>query len=192
MERSSRAPLGAAVYTHVLGFAHRPTSPSARRAGSLWWLSTSPKVRSWCWSPTAIRPPGRSRRRWWPTGSRPPRCCRGCAGRVPAAPRPRRPVPEDLTVHSCRGPHGQLFLVTAVGKLVSTWRPRGWPDADHKPAAGTRHLSTAVDRTGAQSEPEAIGQTTIQLGHTGPHGAGEDAEHQSMREPVLVDPGDRL
>jgi hypothetical protein len=24
---------------------------------------------------------------------------------------------------------GQLFLVTAVGKLVSAWRPRGWRDS---------------------------------------------------------------
>jgi hypothetical protein len=38
---------------------------------------------------------------------------------------------------------GQLFLVTAVGKLVSVWRPRGWrdstPDAEASPdrSAGT-------------------------------------------------------
>ena len=28
---------------------------------------------------------------------------------------------------------GQLFLVTAVGKLVSAWRPRGWRDSPTDP-----------------------------------------------------------
>lgn len=36
---------------------------------------------------------------------------------------------------------GQLFLVTAVGKLVSAWRPRGWQDSP----ADTRNSS---DRSG--------------------------------------------
>jgi Ion channel len=36
---------------------------------------------------------------------------------------------------------GQLFLVTAVGKLVSAWRPRGWRD----PSPGTE---SPLDRSG--------------------------------------------
>jgi hypothetical protein len=42
---------------------------------------------------------------------------------------------------------GQLFLVTAVGKIVSAWRPRGW-----RTAAGTDE-GTADDAARAEDEP---------------------------------------
>jgi len=31
---------------------------------------------------------------------------------------------------------GQLFLVTAVSKIVEVWRPRGWRRGDHDDSAG--------------------------------------------------------
>ena len=60
-------------YTDVLGFVKKTDIP----AGEARWLTVvapdDPEGPELLWNPTAIRPLGRSRRRWRPTGSRPPR-----------------------------------------------------------------------------------------------------------------------
>ena len=38
---------------------------------------------------------------------------------------------------------GQLFLVTAVAKVVNVWSPKGWREKVHPPGMG----STAEDQT---------------------------------------------